>query len=118
MSIRNGLHDRQPQTRATTGARRRRETDERMRQITLREPWSMITNLDRHSVADTRADQGHVAGTMGKRVIHQIAQRILQTLAIRLDGGLVGLHGDRPALELGTTAGPIGHLVEQLAKRD
>jgi hypothetical protein len=52
----DGLHNGQAQAGAATGARRRCETDERMRQIARREAGSMITNLDRDGITDMFAD--------------------------------------------------------------
>jgi hypothetical protein len=112
MGFGNGLHDSQAEARATTSARGRCETNKRMRQVIVRETCSMITNFNRYGITDTFSDKCHVTSTMGQRVIHQVAQRVLQALAIGHDRGLLRVDGDRPTLELGTTPGAVGHLVE------
>jgi hypothetical protein len=53
----NGVHNRQAQAGTAAGARRRCETDERMREIALREAGSMITNPYRDGITDMFADQ-------------------------------------------------------------
>ncbi len=78
----------------------------------------MITNPDRDDITDMFADQRHVASTMDERIVQQIAYGVFEPLPIRHDGGLIGLHGDLSTLELRTPPGPVGHLVEQAAKRD
>jgi hypothetical protein len=53
----DGVHNRQAQAGTAAGARRRCETDERMREIALREAGSMITNPYRDGITDMFADQ-------------------------------------------------------------
>jgi len=55
---------------------------------------------------------------MDERIVEQVAKGVFEPLPIRHDGGLIGLYGDLSTLELRTSPGPVGHFVEQTAKRD
>jgi hypothetical protein len=78
----------------------------------------MITNLDRDGITDVFADERHLSGAVGEGIVHQVAQGVLEPLAIRHDRGVIRLNSDRPALELCPASGAVGHLVEQLTQRD
>ena len=106
------LHDSQAQPGAPSGARCRGEADERMGEITLREPTSMITNVQLDNLAVAPTAELYVTGTVGERVVQQVAEGVLEPLTVRRDCGLVGLHRDRAALKLSSTAATAGHLLE------
>jgi hypothetical protein len=78
----------------------------------------MITNSDRDGITDMVADQRHVSSTMDQRIVQQVAEGVFEPLPIRNDGDLIGLYGDLSTLKLRTPPGPVGHLVEQTAKRE
>jgi len=78
----------------------------------------MITNFDRYGITDTFSDKCHVTSTVGERIVHQVAQDVLEPLPIPHDDGLGRIHGDRPVLELCTAPSAVGHPVQQLTKRD
>lgn len=106
------LHDSQAQAGTTSGARCRGEPNERMSEIALREPTSMITNVQLDNLAVALAEEFHVTGTVGERVVQQVAEGILEPLTIRRDRGLVGRHSDRAALKLGSAAATVGYFFE------
>lgn len=70
MSLRNRLHDGQPQPAAPAGARGRGEADERMGQITVGEARTMITDLYLNCVARAFADQLDFPRTVHQRIVH------------------------------------------------
>jgi hypothetical protein len=49
---------------------------------------------------------------VGERVVHEVAKGVLEPLTVRRDCGLVGLHRDRAALKLSSTAATAGYLLE------
>jgi hypothetical protein len=112
MGFGDRLHDSQAQPGAPSGARCWGEADERMSEITLREPTPMITNVQLDNLAVALAEELHVTGTVGERVVHQVAKGILEPVTVRRDGGLVGDHRDRAALKLSSTAATAGYLLE------
>jgi len=106
------LHDSQAQAGTTSGARCRGEANERMSEIALREPTPMITNVQLDHLAVALAKELHVTGTVGERVVQQVAEGVLEPLTVHRDCGLVGHHRDRAALKLSSTAATAGYLLE------
>jgi hypothetical protein len=83
------LHNGQPQTGAPPGAGRRSKADERVGQIAVDEAGAMITDPYLNSVSAALTDQLHIPRTMRQRIVHQVAQGILQALPIRGDHAVV-----------------------------
>jgi len=108
----DGLHNGQAQAVTTSGARGRSEANERMGEIALREPAPMITNVQLDHLAVALAAELHVTGTMGERVVQQVAECILEPLTVRRDCDLVGDYRDRAALKLSSTAATAGYFLE------
>ena len=77
------LHDGQAQPGATSGARCWGEANERMSEIALREPTPMITNVQLDNLTLAFAEELHVTGTVGERVVQQVAEGILEALTVR-----------------------------------
>jgi hypothetical protein len=69
-----------------------------MGQIVLREAISMITDLQLYKIIDAFTDQLHGSGTVRERVVHKIAQGVLQSLRVRRDSALIGCDSNHPAL--------------------
>ena len=76
-------HDSQAQAVTTSGARCRSEANERMSEIALREPAPMITNVQLDHLAVALAEELHVTGTVGERVVQQVAEGVLEPLTVR-----------------------------------
>jgi len=89
-----------------------------MGEITLREPTSMITNVQLDNLADAPTAELQITGTVGERVVHEVAEGVLESLTVRRDCGLVGLHRDRAGLKLSSTATTAGYLLEEITKLD
>jgi hypothetical protein len=85
VSLRDRLHNGQPQTGAPPGAGRRSKTDEWMGQIAVDEASAMITDPNLNSVSAALTDQLYFPRTMRQRIVHQVAQGILQALPVRGD---------------------------------
>ena len=109
----DGLHDGQAQAGAAAGAR----LSGRSGRTDARDSSPGTRSHDHERCSSTTSPSRlptelHVTGTVGERVVQQVAEGIFEPLTIRRDGGLIGHHGDRAALKLRSTAGPVGHLLE------
>jgi 6-phosphogluconolactonase/glucosamine-6-phosphate isomerase/deaminase len=69
-----------------------------MGKIAVGESSAMVTNVQLDNVTVTPTDEFHVPSTVGESIVHQVAQRTLQPLAVHRDRGLIGLDHDRAAL--------------------
>ena len=116
VGLRDRLHDGQAQPAAPAGARGRCEADERMGQITVGEPRTMIMNLYLNGLASTCADQLNIPRTVCQCVVHEVAQGIFQTPPIRQDQIFLRLNRDRAPFQLCSTAATLGHLRKQIMK--
>src|SRR4029450_2788250 len=97
-----------------TGAGRWRKALERMGKVAADEAGAMISNLYLDSVTVAPTDQLYISGAVSQRVVHEIAQRILQALPVGRDHALVGLNHDRSRFQLGSTAATLGHRSQQI----
>jgi len=114
MGLRDRLHNGQPETGATPGTSRWRKALEGMGKVAVGEAGAVIPNLYLDSVTAAPTHQLNIPGAMGQRIVHEVAQRILQPLPVGRDHTLVGLNHDRSCFQLGSTAAALGHVSEQI----
>jgi len=74
----------------------------------------MIPDLYLDSVTAAPTGQLNIPGAVGQRIVHEVAQRILQPLTVGRDHALVGLNHDRSRFQLGSAAATLGHVSEQI----
>jgi hypothetical protein len=89
-----------------------------MGQIRVREAGALITDVDFDSVTGAVSDQLHIPCTMDERVVHQVPQGVLQTLAVCRDHTLVGLDHDHPTVQLGSASAALRDLGKQVTNVD
>jgi len=114
MGLNNGLHNGQPKTGAPSRGRCRSKALEGVGQICVGETGALITDLDLDSLTGAARDQLHIPSTMCQRVVHEVTQGVLQTLAVCRDDAVVGLDHDHPSIQLSSAAAPLCDLGEQV----